>query len=203
MIAEDDRYSKTDVSFSMGQATAVAVGLTPIIAVVVLGAYYLIWGTDSLLAATSHFRHLEILIPILLVSIVVHEGLHWMGYVGFGHLSWKTLRFGFNVRSLAAYVHSNSPVSISAYRRLVVLPGIVLGVVPACIGIGGEVGWITLYGFLILIGASGDLAILWKIRRVSPDSLVVDHPSRAGCWVFAKTADGDFQSTGTQKQIPG
>jgi hypothetical protein len=123
-----------------------------------------------------------------------------MGYVGFAHLSWKTVRLGFNFRSLAAYVHSDSPVGISAYRRLVALPGIILGVIPIFIGIACEVGLITLYGFFMLIAASGDLAILWKIRRVSPDSLVIDHPYRAGCWVFVRRRDVDLESSNAERQ---
>jgi hypothetical protein len=200
LIPEDHRYSKTDVSFSLGQATVIAVGITPIMGVVVLGLYSLIWGIDSLLAATLYFRHLQILLPIIFISIVVHEGLHWMGYVGFAHLSWKKVRLGFNLRSLAAYVHSDSPISISAYRRLVALPGVILGVIPVFVEIAWEVGLMTLYGFLMLIGASGDLAILWKIRRVSPRSLVIDHPYRAGCWVLGERRDEDSQSSNAERQ---
>jgi len=194
MIPEDNMYSKTDVSFSLGQATVIAVGITPVIGVVVLGLYSLIWGMDSLSAARSHFGQLQILLPIIVISVVVHEGLHWMGYVGFAHLPWKTVRLGFRLRPLAAYVHSDSPVSISAYRRLVALPGVVLGVIPVFVGVAWEMGSMTLYGFLMLIGASGDIAILWKIRRVSPESLVMDHPYRAGCWVLSKSRLEDSQS---------
>jgi hypothetical protein len=200
LIPEDHRYSKTDVSFSLRHATAIAVGLTPILGVVVLGPYCLIWGMDSLLAATLYFRQLQILLPVVFISIVVHEGLHWMGYVAFAHLPWETVRLGFNPRSLAAYAHSDSPVSISAYRRLVALPGVILGVIPAFVGIAWEGGLITLYGFLMLIGACGDLAILWKIRRVSPDSLVMDPPTRAGCWVLAARRDEDVQSSSAERR---
>lgn len=191
LIHENQRYSKTDLSFSLGEATAIAVGSVPVIGAATLGLYCLIWGIDSLLAATSYFRQLQILLPIILISIAAHEGLHWTGYVGFARLSRKKVRIGFNLGSLAAYVHSDYPVSIAAYRGLVALPGVVLGVIPAVVGIGWEAGWITLYGFLMLIGASGDLAILWRIHRVARNSLVVDHPYRAGCWVLANREE-DF-----------
>jgi hypothetical protein len=203
LIFEDYTYSKTDASFSLGQATAIAVGWTPIFAFVVLGLYCLIWGVNSLLAATSYFRHWEIFLHVILGSIGVHEGLHWIGYVGFGRISWKTVRFGFTVRAFAAYVHSDSPVSISAYRGLVAMPGVVLGLIPVCVGVAWGIGWITLYGFLMLISAIGDFAILWRIRRVSPDSLVIDHPSRAGCWVLGERTDADFHSLDAEAQGDG
>jgi len=189
LTSEDHIYLKRDESFSLGRATAIAVGLTPIFALVVLGLYCLMWGVRSLLAAASYFRHWEILLPVILASVAVHEGLHWIGYVGFGRVSWKTVRFGFTLRSFAAYIHSDSPVSISAYRVLVAMPGVVLGLIPVCVGIAWGIGWITLYGFLMLISAIGDFAILWRIRRVSSDSRVMDHPTRAGCWVLTERTD--------------
>ena len=196
----DNRYSKTDVSFSLSQATLIAAGITPVIGVVVFGLYSVMWGMDSLLAARSHFWAWQILLPIIAISVVVHEGLHCIGYVGFAHIPWKTVRFGFSVRSLAAYVHSDSPMSISAYRRLIALPGVILGVLPVFVGVAWEIGSMTLYGFLMLIGASGDLAILWKIRRVSPESLVIDHPFRAGCWVLCDRREEDHPSSDAERQ---
>jgi hypothetical protein len=200
VIPEDNRYMKTDLSFSLGQATAIALGMTPIIGLIVLGLFSLIWGMDSLLAGASLFKHLHILLPTIFVGILIHEGLHWLGYVGFAHLPWGTVRFGFSLRSFAAYVHSDSPVSISAYRRLVALPGVILGVIPVFVGVAWEIGSMTLYGFLMLIGASGDIAILWKIRRVSPESLVMDHPYRAGCWVLDERRNEDSQSSNPERQ---
>lgn len=199
MISDDLKYSKVDASISLGQATVIAIILTPIIGIVVLGLYCLIWGFKSLLVSTVYFNYLYFSLPIILISIVAHEGLHWIGYVGFGHIPWKTVRIGFNVRAFAAFIHSDSPVSISLYRQLVVMPGIILGVIPVCVGIGWEIGWITLYGFLMLISSIGDFAILWKIRYVKPDSLVIDHPDRAGCWVLVNRTDGDSKSLNTEK----
>lgn len=189
MIPEEDLYAKIDESFSLGTATVIGIALTPIISVIVLGLYCLIWGGTSLLTATMYFRHLEIVLPIIFISIFIHEGLHWLGYVGFAHLPWKTVHLGFNLRYVAPYVHADSPVTASAYKRLVALPGVILGVIPALVGIAGESGLMTLYGLIMLLGAVGDLTILWKIRRVSADSLVIDHPTRAGCWVLTERVD--------------
>jgi hypothetical protein len=195
VITEDNRYIKTDESFSLSQATAIALGMTPFIGLVVLGLFSLIWGMDSLLAGASLFKHLDILLPTIFIGILIHEGLHWLGYVGFAHLPWRTVRFGFSLRSFAAYVHSDSLVSISAYRCLVALPGVILGVIPVFVGIGWELASMTLYGFLMLVGASGDIAILWKIRHVLSESFVMDHPYRAGCWVFVEKTNENSQSS--------
>jgi hypothetical protein len=202
LTPEDNSYSKTDASFSLSRASLIAIGLTPIICVVVLGLYCLIWGVASLWEATANFRDLKIILPILFISIAAHEGLHWLGYVGFAHLSWKEVRFGFNWRSLSAYAHSDAQIGIASYRRLVGLPGIILGLIPVIVGIACEAGSLTLYGFLMLIGASGDVAILWRIRHVPPNSLVIDHPDRAGCWVLAEGRAADVQSSNAEGQTP-
>jgi len=188
---DDHQREGLDASFSLGQATVISAGMTPVMGLLVLGAYSLVWGVGSLWDSTLHFRQLHILIPTLAISIVVHELLHGLGYRVFAGLSWRSIRFGFRLRSLAAYVHADAPVRASAYRRLVALPAIVLGIVPVCAGIAWEGGMMTLYGFFMLISASGDIAVLWKIRHLSPQTLVMDHPSRAGCWVVAETGDID------------
>jgi hypothetical protein len=174
--------------------------MTPVIGLIALGLFSLIWGMDSLLAGASLFKHLHILLPTIFIGILIHEGLHWLGYVGFAHLPWRAVRFGFSLRSFAAYVHSDSLVSISAYRCLVALPGVILGVIPVFVGIGWELASMTLYGFLMLVGASGDIAILWKTRHVLSESYVLDHPYRAGCWVLLKRTDENSQSSNTEKR---
>jgi hypothetical protein len=145
----------------------------------------------------------HILLPTIVFGILMHEGLHWLGYVGCAQLPRKTVRFGFKLRSFAAYVHADSPVRISAYRCLVALPGVILGVVPVFVGIGWESASITLYGFLMLVGASGDFAILWKIRHVPPESYVLDHPYRAGCWVLVERPEENSRSSHSEKRDAG
>lgn len=173
--------ARDDFSFSVGQAFLIAVALTPCIGAVVLGIHSFMWGASSLQMASANFGRWQVLLPVIVVSIVAHEGLHWIGYVVFGHLPRNTVRIGFSMRSFVAYAHSDLPITAAAYKGLVALPGVVLGLIPSCIGISWGLGWATLYGFLMLVAASGDFAILWKVRNIPSTVLVVDHPHRAGC----------------------
>ncbi len=171
----------TDATLSVWTATAIGAGLVPAIALLVVGPYWLLWGTPALLRATSIFAHLEVLLPVLVVSVVIHEALHLAGYRMVGGIAWKEFCWGFKLWPLAAYVYARAPVTASTYRWCVALPGLVLGLVPAFAGIVGGLGWLMLYGFLMLISAGGDFAILWRIRGVPATTLVLDHPHRAGC----------------------
>jgi hypothetical protein len=137
-----------------------------------------------LVAATTAFRHLEILLPALGVSIVAHEGLHLAGYRIFGGVPAGKAKFGFTLWPLTAYIHADEPVTAAAYRRLVAFPGLLLGALPAIGGLLSGSGGLTIYGFFMLISAGGDFAILWKIRALPSDVLVLDHPHRAGCTVL-------------------
>ncbi|MEO8224844.1 MAG: hypothetical protein ABI661_08555, partial [Gammaproteobacteria bacterium] len=69
------------------------------------------------------------------------------------------------------------------------LPAIVLGFVPAGIGLAFGLPTLTAWGLFFVLTAGGDFVVLWLIRHVSADRLVQDHPSRAGCLVLAQTGE--------------
>ncbi len=186
MPANESTATGEDATLAVWTATGIGAALTPLIALVVFGPYWLFWGTSSLVRATAIFAHLEILLPALVISVVAHEALHLLGYRIFGKIRWKDFRWGFKLWPLAAYVYATTAVTSSTYRWCVALPAIVLGAAPTLIGIAGGSGWMLLYGFLMLISAGGDFAILWRIRRIPAIALVLDHPHRAGCTVLSQ-----------------
>jgi hypothetical protein len=72
------------------------------------------------------------------------------------------------------------PLPASRYRVAVALPGLLLGLIPTVAGIALQSEELTLYGAIMLVGAVGDMLILWLLRSVRGDTLVLDHPTRAG-----------------------
>jgi hypothetical protein len=118
---------------------------------------------------------------IYLTSVFVHEGLHAVAMVGLGRIPPRALRFGIDWSSGIAYVHACVPMTARAYRGVLALPAVVLGIVPVGAGWSGGSGWLTLYGFVMLASAVGDLAVLWRIRGLGPGVPVRDHPEQVGC----------------------
>lgn len=176
--------SKTDVSISAGWANLIGVAVIPVFAVMVLLPHWLIWGSAALIDdILGVFRPL-IILPVFVVSILVHEALHGIGYVWFGRLPWSAVQFGFHWRALAPYARCKEQLSAIAYRGAIFLPGLMLGVIPSILGVIFGLGWLSLYGVLMLIAAGGDFLILWVIRRVAAKAQVLDHPTRLGCWVM-------------------
>jgi hypothetical protein len=116
---------------------------------------------------------------LLLLSIVVHELLHGLGFVLAGRVSWRELKFG--LKWGVAYAHCKVPLSARAYRVATALPGIVLGLLPGLLGLALGNAWLTVYGALLSASALGDVLILWLLRSVPGEARVLDHPSEPGC----------------------
>lgn len=122
--------------------------------------------------------------PMLLAGIVVHELIHGITWIllikeRFSHLSFGTM-------TGAVYCHIDVPMTKRNYVIGALMPGLLTGVVPWLAGIAaGSLLW-TLFGALMIGAAMGDIMIVWAIRKETPDTLVYDHPSLGGCYVYRK-----------------
>ena len=63
------------------------------------------------------------------------------------------------------------------------MPGLLLGIIPALLGIISGNGMYMSFGLLFTIAAGGDAMVLWSLRKEDRDALVQDHPSNAGCCI--------------------
>jgi hypothetical protein len=66
------------------------------------------------------------------------------------------------------------------------MPFILLGLLPYVVSFFIGSLWLMLFGTMLSAAAMGDVMIVWAIRHESPDALVYDHPSEAGCLVYHK-----------------
>jgi hypothetical protein len=167
--------------------------LVPIILLFAL-PYYLIWHEHgSIAAAIKGFLHskgglssiLNLLLYIVIVTggIVVHELIHGLTWSLFSKSGFRSIRFGIMRESFTPYCHCNEPLKVNHYRLGTVMPGIVLGIIPAVIAI--IIGNLSLlvFGIFFSTAASGDLLILWVLRHETSNTVVEDHPSKIGCIV--------------------
>jgi hypothetical protein len=174
-----------DRSVSLGTATLLGLGLAAPLVALLLALHAKVHGRGSIDAAVNGLLgNLAIGLPLLALGIVVHELVHAIAWVTAGRGRWDRVRFGWQWRALAPFAHYTEPLPATAYRRGAVAPLLVLGVGPALAGTFA--GWpaVAAFGWLLVVGAAGDLAVLWLLRGVPPDARVADHPTRAGCLVF-------------------
>ncbi len=179
--------TRRDVSLSFIQANlyGLVLPLPPVALLVWL--YIQRWGLGSLAGGTLemviNITDALLAIGVILVGLVAHEALHGLTWAYFVK-SFEPIKFGFDWKTLTPYCHIKDPLPVNAYRLGGLMPGLALGFVPALIGwLTGQVGLFA-FGLLFILGAGGDLLVLWLLRRVKPDAWVEDHPSRVGCVVI-------------------
>lgn len=160
----------------------------PVLALVIV-PYGLIHGWTAVGAGwLILFDQPWLFLILIAASVVVHEGLHGIGWGLIGGAGWAAISFG--VKALTPYAHCDVPLDTRSYRIGAALPGLVLGVAPAVVSWASGQGWMMAYAALMLAAASGDALVLWLIRDVDADRLVRDHPSEVGCEVSVEAAAG-------------
>lgn len=169
----------------MGAATLLGLVLAAPILAALLALHVGIHGSGAVDAGVSALLgRLAIGLPALAGGIVVHELVHAAVWVAASSGRWSRVRFGWQWRALAPFAHYTDPIPVTAYRLGAVAPLLALGILPSLLGT--LMGWapVAAFGWLLVIGAAGDLSVLWLLRGVSPGALVADHPARAGCLVY-------------------
>jgi hypothetical protein len=177
----DEQPAVIDRTMSPVFVNIVGTVLTLMIIFAVLGLYTLAWKANPL-AVFNSSATLEVLLAALavfFVSIVVHELLHGLGY-WLGGVPRGAVRFGFQWKALLPYAHCTVPMKASAYRFAVALPGLVLGLLPAALGILLGSDMLALYGAAMLAGAAGDIMTLALLLPLKTDTRIQDHPNKPG-----------------------
>jgi hypothetical protein len=174
----------TDATVSMERANGIAAVLLPALALGVLGPFWLVHGWPELASGFREVFRLWLFIPAFLVAIVGHEALHGLGFLLVGRVPRDRIHFGIHRGTLSPFAGCRAPVSAGAYRITVALPAIVLGLIPLVVGYATGWGAPVVWGFVMLVAAGGDLIVLWAVRSVPAQRLVLDHPERVGCLVL-------------------
>lgn len=176
--------STDDYSMSLSRANLISLVLFIPISALILAPYALRWGWGKTGGDLLILYQDPLLFVLLMVGgIVAHELLHGVTWMVLGNRSWQDIKFGVNWKAFAPYAHCREPLEVNAYRWGAAMPGLVLGVIPYLVSIVTGYAWLMLFGYLLTITASGDLLILWAIRKLEAGTLVIDHPERAGCQV--------------------
>lgn len=173
-----------DTSVSMRAALLASVPLTVIGLALPAAVYALFWGAvpyngfDRLIEV-----HWVALAVAVVGSIFAHELLHILAFRVFGGVPLHQIRLGVYWPALMPYANTSARLTARAYRMVIALPGVVLGVLPIVIAIMVANGALLWYGALMLSAAAGDAVALWALRNVPGERYVVDCVDRVGCTV--------------------
>ena len=169
-----------DLSISMARANGIVVFLSIPIAVLQFLIFSMAHGMEKLETTWGFI----ILIAVVILGVVVHELIHGIAWVIFGHKPFSAIKFGFQWKTITPYAHLKEPVEVNAYRIGGFMPGFVLGILPYILSLlfgDGNLFWFSL---VHTAAAGGDWLILWLLRNVKSGMQVEDHPTNAGCFVI-------------------
>ena len=127
------------------------------------------------------------LFAALTAGLFLHEVAHLVGYRLFGRVEAGAARLSFGRVAFAPQIQCEKPIPAAAYRRMLWLPGLALGVVPAVLAIAVGSWALLIWGVWMTITAGGDVAALWAMRDLPAHTPVRSHPKRVGCVVIPAT----------------
>lgn len=155
--------------------------------------YYWLWHSSSvfndfkefLTRLDSHFPGFIVMLVVLVIfGIIAHEIIHGITWAKYAEHGFKSIKFGVLWQMLTPYCHCKEPMMIKHYILGALMPTIILGILPAFVGvITGNLGLMIFAGLMTLAG-SGDFMIVYTLRNENSNSWVQDHPSEAGCYVY-------------------
>jgi hypothetical protein len=172
--------SKRDLSISMERASLIVVWVSIPVAATQFALFTWLHSAKKM----EPTWNTVLLLAVILLGIVLHEFIHAITWVLFGHKSFSKIKFGFQWKTLTPYAHLTEPVEVNAYRLGAFMPGFVLGIVVYCLGLLMGDGNLFWFGLLHTSAAGGDWLVLWLIRNLKPGTMVEDHPAQAGCYVI-------------------
>ena len=183
-----DGYRKTDLTISIVKANLFVFLLA--VPVVAIGVLLFVWKNPiSLLTPTPQGSLLFVVLFIIL--IVAHELIHGLTWSLYAEHHFKDIEFGFMKEYLTPYCTCTTPLLKSHYIIGALMPCIVLGILPAAIGILLGSHLLFWIGIVMILSAGGDIMIVMKVlayksQSSSEEILIYDHPTQAGSVVFER-----------------
>jgi dienelactone hydrolase len=124
------------------------------------------------------------LLALLMGGRLLHELLHLAAYRLFGRVPSRAAWLALGRAASSPQVECDRPIAARAYRRVLIFPGLILGLLPGLAAIATGSWLLLVWSIWMAVVAGGDIAALWAMRRVPPEALVYAHPTHPGCQVI-------------------
>lgn len=169
------------VNVSTLRANIVAFVLLVPIALMYLTPFVLVWGISPIYDGFIVLKqHKLILLLVLILGIIIHEGLHGLTWALFAFGGLKAIHFGIKWMYLTPYCHCAEPLQRNQYLLGGIMPGIITGILPAIVATVFGCGWLLLVGIFFTGAAGGDLIVLYKLLKFDTKYTIQDHPDEIG-----------------------
>ncbi|MCX2739920.1 DUF3267 domain-containing protein [Pontibacter anaerobius] len=189
------QYKETELTLTAAEANVKALVFMLPLLVLYMVPYMLLWPEQFSYGAVEGFVRNQgvvvlfypfLMLLVFVLGAVVHELLHGLTWAIFCKRGVKSISYGVHWRYLTPYCHCQEVLPLHAYILGGVMPGLVMGLMPALAGVATGNLLLFLFGLLFSIAASGDLLVLWMLRHAKSSDLVQDHPDKIGCYVYSR-----------------
>ena len=90
---------------------------------------------------------------------------------------------------MAPYTHCKIPLRKVHYLAGGLLPGILMGILPAIYGLVTGQVQVLFWGIIYTWTAAGDFISCWYILKEPAGTMILDHPEELGYYVMRNPAD--------------
>lgn len=177
-------YSSKDVTIS-SKTAIIKGGIFALPFVIILGIIYRMFLLDkATLMEINGISFYITFIVVIVVSVIIHELLHGIGWVIASGKGWSTIKF--NMNALMPSCSCQTVLTKYQYLFGVLLPFLILGTVSTIFLLiyPGTISMVTM--FVIFFGAGADLVIAFGIFKEKNNVFISDHPVEAGYIAYSK-----------------
>ena len=181
----EENYIKEEVIINLSWAN-VFVLIVLVVALIIFGIPYLLIWQETVVNDIHASSYSLIFFLALVFGIVLHELIHGIFWAAFTKEGFKSIKFGIMPASkfFSPYCHCKEPLKLNHYRLGAIMPLVILGIIPTIISICIGSLFIFGLGVFFISSACGDILIFKKTLKEKKDSLLFDHPSEAGYYIY-------------------
>ena len=190
---EVEGRNRRKVAIDLMKANIFAVVIMCVVGIVLVALFFLIWHDRRPISGLLGNTSTNIVLFLgLIVGIAVHELIHGITWACYAQRGWKSISFGVIWKlltpychcELTPYCHCDEPMRIRPYQLACLMPCFVLGVIPSVFALFIGNLPLLLWGIFFIAAAAGDIWMAWLLTKENSNSLVLDHPSEAGFYIY-------------------
>ncbi|MFJ8087930.1 DUF3267 domain-containing protein [Lysinibacillus sp. NPDC095746] len=121
---------------------------------------------------------------LYIIFIVLHEAFHLIGFMVFGGVPFKSLKYGLNLELGIAYATTEQPLPNHAMKKALLLPFWTTGVLPTIAGFYFNSTVLVLVGAFLIAGAVGDFSMYTALRKYPKNAFIQDDPHLPKLYVY-------------------
>ena len=193
----EEKYTKEEIIINIIWANLFGI-IVLIIALIIFGIPYFLFWHEKIFNINTNIsmnfydklllllKNIGFMFLILFPGIILHELIHGIFFAIFSENKFKSVKFGIMPakKLFSPYCHCKEVLNIKHYQIAIIMPLIILGLIPAIISIFNGNILFFLWGIIFIVAGCGDILIFIKTLREEKDSIILDHQSEAGYYVY-------------------